>query len=103
MKKLISEDEKIYNSQRQVQGMKNQTDPQANQVSTFLNRNNSDNSQAPINRPYPLDLHDDILSNMYIDMMNYKKMLGNALENPALKTEQRPVLKEIDSRINIIN
>ena len=101
MKKLISEDQKIYDVQRQMMGMKNQTDPQANNVSTLVGANNT-NTNAPVNRPYPLNYHDDILANIFLDMLNYKKMLANADANPALKEEYKQIVYEIDKKINVI-
>lgn len=103
MKRMISEDQKIYDVQRQMMGMKNQSDPQANSVSTFVNANNQDNSKAPVNRPYPLGYHEAILSNMYLDMLNYKKMVANAYVNPALKPEFKQLLDSIDNKVNAIN
>lgn len=104
MKKLIFEDQTIHNVQRQMMGMKNQSDPQANTVSTLLGANNrDDNSQAPIVKPYPLGLSDDILSKMYVEMLNFKKMIGNGLENPALKNRYKPLLRDVNEKCDIIN
>jgi hypothetical protein len=108
MKRLISEDQKIYDVQRQQQGIKNQYDPQLNKVDTLVKQNNKDNHLAPRIKPYPLDLHDQILSNMYIDMMNYNKMLLNGIDTiqgmnkPELQ-QMIPVLREIEKKIKHIN
>jgi DNA-binding transcriptional regulator of glucitol operon len=103
MKKLISEDQKM-NSQRQMSGMKTETPPEANKVSTLMGANNrDDNSQAPHVKPYPLDRTDEILSDMYVTVMNMEKIIDNTMVNPAFKKNQAPILEEAKKKLTEIN
>jgi TATA-binding protein-associated factor Taf7 len=110
MKKVISEDSKMYNVNRQQSGStarqdsKGETAPQPNTVTTFINANKrDDNSQAPDLKPYPLNLADDVLSDMFISAANLRKMLLNAESNPALKKKFIGNLNNINKRIDQIN
>lgn len=110
MKKLISEDNTMYNVQRQQSGStarqdsKGETAPQGNQVKDFIQANkNDDNSQAPVLKPYPLNLADDVLSDMFIGVVNLRKMLENAAANPALKRKYMENLQNINKKGEIIH
>jgi hypothetical protein len=110
MKKLISEDEKNYNVNRQQSGLtarqdsKGETAPQANKVSAFIDANRrDDNTLAPHLKPYPLNFIDEILSDLYLNSVNLRKIIMNADANPALKQKYKQHLKYANDRIELIN
>lgn len=110
MKKLISEDNAMYNVQRQQSGntarqdSKGETAPQPNSVAGLLAANKrDDNSQAPTLKPYPLNLTDEVLSDMFVSNMNLQKMIINAANNPALKRKYRENLNTIYLKLKNIN
>lgn len=105
MKKLISEDQKIYDVQRQMMGMKNQSDPQANTVGKLVSTGSQHPNEVkvPNQKPYPLEYSDQILSNMYLDMLNFKKMLDTALGTPSLKPEHKVLLNNINNKVQAVN
>ncbi len=69
MKKLISEDSTTFNVQRQQSGStarqdsKGETAPQPNQVKNLIQANKrDDNTQAPVLKPYPLNMADEVFT-----------------------------------------
>ena len=110
MKKLISEDTTMLNTQRQQYGStarqnsKGETAPQPNQVKNLMNANKrDDNSQAPILKPYPLNMSDDVLSDMFVATANLRKILEHVVNNPALKRKYIQNIQYIDKRVEFIN
>lgn len=110
MKKLISEDNTMFNAQRQQYGStarkdsKGETAPQPNQVKTLMNANKrDDNSQAPILKPYPLNMSDEVLSDMFVATANLRKILQHVVNNPALKKKYFQNIKYVDKRVEFIN
>jgi hypothetical protein len=110
MKKLISEDSTTFNVQRQQSGntarqdSKGETAPQANQVKDFINANkNDDNSKAPVLKPYPLNLAEEVISDMFISVSNLRLMLENAAANPALKKQYMQNLSIINEKGAVIH
>ena len=110
MKKLISEDNTMYNVNRQQSGStareqsKGETAPQANKTKTFLDANRrDDNSQAPDLKPYPLNLSDEILADMFLSMVNLKKLVEHATSNPTLNKKYMPNIKHINKQLHEIN
>ena len=104
MKKLIYEDSTKMNVQRQVMGMKNSTDPKPNLAGALLKTNQADdNSRAPTLKPYPLNLADDVLSDMYMATLNLQKLVVSAKDNPALEEKYHKVLDEMDQKLTIIS
>lgn len=94
MPRYLTEDQKM-NSQRQMSGQKNESPPEATKVSTLLGANNrDDNSQAPKIKPFPLDRSDEILSDMYINVLNMIKIIDSTSLNAAFKKDQLPTLKK---------
>jgi hypothetical protein len=110
MKKLISEDSKMYNVNRQQSGVtarqdsKGDTAPQPNKVSAFIDANKKDdNTLAPKLKPYPLNFVDEMLSDLYLSSVNLRKIILNAEANPALKEKYKKHLKYANDRIELIN
>lgn len=110
MKKLISEDNKMYNVNRQQYGVtarqdsKGETAPQANKVSAFIDANRKDdNTLAPKLKTYPLNFIDEVLSDLYLNSVNLRKIILNANANPALKEKYKQHLKYANDRIELIN
>ena len=96
MKRIISEDNAMMNSQRDMQGMKNDNPPQANPMQTFLNANKKDNNYTASGaKPYPLDKADNILSDMMISIMNMDKILQNSLANPIVQKNYKDVVEKL--------
>lgn len=96
MKKLISEDNAMYNVQRMMSGMKSEAPPQANTVRGMLDANKRDtNYEAPGIKPYPLNMADDVMSNMYMACLNLKKIIETADANPALKKKHKGQLQKV--------
>jgi len=88
MKKLISEDGMIPNSNRQQFGVtarknsKGDIGPEALKVQAFLDANkNKDNSQAPKKKIEPLDKVDEVISDMFLSSSNLRSILANAGNN----------------------
>ena len=103
MKKLISEDNTIYNVARQQSGntaridSKGETAPQLNQVKAFLDANknsNNDNSKAPKLLPYPLHMKDEVISDLYVAACSLRKILANTCNNPAIGDKNTPRRKD---------
>lgn len=110
MKKLISEDNTMFNVQRQQSGntarqdSKGETAPQPNQVKNLLNANKrDDNSQAPVLKPYPLNLSDEILSDIFVATANLRKILEHTINNPALKKQYHENIRYANKRVELIN
>jgi hypothetical protein len=110
MKKLISEDNTMFNVQRQQSGStarqdsKGETAPQPNQVKNLFNANKrDDNSLAPTLKPYPLHLTDEVLSDMFISTTNLRKILEHAVNNPALKRKNLENIRYVNRRVELIN
>lgn len=110
MKKLISEDQKMYNVNRQQYGVtarqdsKGDTAPQANKVSAFIDANKKDdNTLAPKLKPFPLNYADEVLSDLYLNSVNLRKIILNAEANPALKEKYKQHLAYANKRIELIN
>ncbi len=110
MKKLISEDNTMYNVQRQQSGStarqdsKGETAPQPNQVKNLMHSNKrDDNSQAPTLKPYPLNMSDDVLSDMFVSTANMRQILKHVINNPALKKKYIENIRYVDKRLELIN
>lgn len=110
MKKLISEDNTMYNVQRQQSGStarqdsKGETAPQPNQVKNLMHANKrDDNSQAPFLKPYPLNLGDEILADLFLATVNLKKIIDNTFANPTLKQKYMQDLKSINDKLIVIH
>jgi hypothetical protein len=110
MKKLISEDNTMYNVNRQQYGVtarqdsKGETAPQANNTKTFLNANKrDDNSQAPSLKPYPLNMSDEILADLFLSMVNLKKIVQHATSNPTLNKKYMGNVRKIYNKLDEIN
>ena len=110
MKKLISEDNTMYNVQRQQSGntarqdSKGETAPQPNQVKNLMHSNKrDDNSQAPALKPYPLNMSDDVLSDMFVSTANMRQILKHVVNNPALKKKYINNIRYVDKRLELIN
>lgn len=110
MKKVISEDNTMYNVQRQQfgstarQDSKGDTAPQPNQVKNLVQANKrDDNSQAPFLKPYPLDRVDEVLSDLYINNVNLRKILQTAWTNPALKKKYKDNLRYVYKRVEFMD
>lgn len=105
----------MRNSERQVTGQKSEPGVQANTAGTLANHNrinqttaqkshnNSDNSQAPILLPYPMDRIDEVLSDLYLATVNVTKIIQNTRANPSLKKEFAPTLDEMEKKMKTIN
>ena len=110
MKKLISEDNTMYNVQRQQYGStarqdsKGETAPQPNQVKNLMHANKrDDNSQAPDLKPYPLNMSDEILADLFLSMVNLKKIVEHATSNPTLNKKYMGNIKQIYRKLDEIN
>lgn len=110
MKKLISEDSTTFNVQRQQSGStarqdsKGETAPQPNQVKNLLQANKrDDNTLAPILKPYPLNMADDVLADMFVATANLRQLMVHAINNPVLKDKYRENINYTDKRIELIN
>lgn len=110
MKKLISEDDKNYNVNRQQYGItarqdsKGDTLPQANKVNAFIDANRKDdNTLAPTLKPFPLNFADEILSDLYLNSVNLRKIILDAETNPALKQKYKQHLAYANKRVELIN
>jgi len=103
MKKLISEDQAIQNTQKLV-GTSGNAQPKANPVRDLLAANKKDtNYTAPQPKPYPLNMSDEILSDMYVASMNIRKILDQVGENPALKDKYKGTIKSLKAKIDFVN
>jgi hypothetical protein len=110
MKKVILEDSSMYNVNRQQSGItaskdsKGEVPPNANKTSTFLDANKRDkNYDAPNVKPYPLGMADEMVSDMYISASNLRKILRNAVNNPALKKDKHKNIIYINKQIEFIS
>lgn len=110
MKKLISEDTSMFNVQRQQYGStarqdsKGETAPQPNQVKNLLQANKrDDNSQAPQVKPYPLNMADDVLADVFVATANLRQIMVHAINNPALKSKYHDNISYANKRIEFIN
>lgn len=110
MKKLISEDSTTFNVQRQVSGntarqdSKGETAPQPNQVKNLLQANKrDDNTQAPILKPYPLNMADDVLANMYLANANLRQIMIHAANNPVINKKYKESIDHINKVAQIVD
>jgi hypothetical protein len=110
MKKVIFEDTTMRDTQRQMNGStarqdsKGDTAPLPRKVGDLLASNKrDDNSLAPALKPYPLNFADEILSDIFVATANLRKIVGNAVENPALKKKFHGNMNYVDRRIEFIN
>lgn len=110
MKKLISEDSTTFNVQRQVSGStarqdsKGETAPQPNQVKNLLQANKrDDNTQAPILKPYPLNMADDVLANMYVANANMRQIMVHAAANPVINQKYKENIEHINKVAQLID
>lgn len=110
MKKVIFEDTTMRDTQRQLYGntarrdSKGDTAPLPHKVGDLLASNKrDDNSLAPTLKPYPLNFTDEILSDIFVATANLRKIVGNAVENPALKKKFHSNMNYVDRRIEFIN
>jgi hypothetical protein len=93
----------MFNVQRQMTGMKSEAPPQANTVKAMLDANKRDtNYEAPGIKPYPLNMADDVLANMYTACLNLKKIIETTDANPALKDKFKGQLQKVYKMNNTI-
>jgi|LauGreSBDMM110SN_4_FD.fasta_scaffold00533_2 hypothetical protein len=94
MSKFIREDSTIFNVQRQQSGIKKSEDlPQPNKVGNLVNQGND---FAPPVKPYPLDRFDDISTDVFVGLLNLRKIIETAKNNPSIKNKN-------NEKLNIIN
>lgn len=103
MKGFIKEDSTIFNVQRNVKGIQKgeQETVPPNTVGELLDANR-DNSTAPQLKPYPLDKFDDISSEIFISVLNLRKIVETASCNPVVTKKYSSVLKDVMQKIDII-
>lgn len=103
MKKLISEDDVQKSHQKLMAGTKDSS-PTATTVNNLMKGNNrDDNSLAPVLKPYPLNMADDVLSDMFIATMNMQKMLDNVKANPSLKKQYNGLINQMIEKVQVIS
>ena len=117
MKKLISEEQMIPNSNRQQFGItakkdsKGDTAPEALKVRQMLDANkNKDNSQAPKRKIEPLDKVDEVISDMFLSSSNLRSILSHAgnniqaiVEDPKKREEYLHHIAYASRRLEIID
>ena len=117
MKKLISEEQMIPNSNRQQFGItakkdsKGDTAPEALKVRQMLDANkNKDNSKAPKRKIEPLDKVDEVISDMFLSSSNLRSILSHAgnniqaiVEDPKKRDEYLHHIAYSSRRLEIID
>ena len=94
MSNFIREDSTIFNVQRQQAGIKKSEDlPQPNKVGNLVNQNSD---FAPPVKPYPLDRFDDISTDVFVGLLNLRKIIETAKNNPSIK-------KKNSEKLSILN
>jgi len=101
MSRFLKEDATIYNAQRQQMGQKKSEDlPKPNKVSDMVTPD--DNHFAPKNKPYPLDRFDAINTDVFIGILNLRKIIDTAKNNPELETRHNKQFKLVNDRLEQI-
>jgi hypothetical protein len=97
MSNFIREDSTIFNVQRQQAGIKKSEDlPQPNKVGNLVNQGND---FAPAVKPYPLDRFDDISTDVFVGMLNLRKLIETARNNPSIKKKNSEKLSTINKHL----